>query len=527
MELGYWPHVTPTSIKNEHEVKLSANPDYRLPDLHELGLGTVQLPTQTLSTSYFDTEDLRLWFRKITLRHRLGEGDQAGTWTLKLPGENAHDAVNRTELSWPGHPGDIAPEALRLLRGIVRRHALERVVVLEATRRRVLVRTAGSALGEIDDDTVTVTDGGRTGHTFRQIEFEIDADVDSAGHDVSAIDKVVAAIKEAGANIESEQKFAKALGIVPDDRRLREAEIGRASTMGALVQWSLRSEFERLLDFDVHLRLEPECPPERAIHQARVATRRLRSDLKTFGPVLDPMWVRHTRAELKWMGAVLGAVRDNDVLDKRLQATGAGQAETRGAAELRAALVTQRRNSSADLAEALRSERYLNLLDRLEAGASVPRFYVNPQSERAAVGALGVDEPARTALPRLLLPHWKKLRRRVEKAGSRPSDTQLHRIRIGSKQVRYGAELAEPVLGKSARRTARRAEDMQTILGKHHDAVTAVEWLGRIPENGTTTASFAAGSATAEARREQSRTRHQWEKTWRSLKNGTAMAWLR
>ena len=73
VELGYWPHVTPTSVNNEHEVKLSANPDYRLPDLHELGLGTVQLPTQTLSTSYFDTEDLRLWRRRITLRHRLGE----------------------------------------------------------------------------------------------------------------------------------------------------------------------------------------------------------------------------------------------------------------------------------------------------------------------------------------------------------------------------------------------------------------------------------------------------------------------
>ncbi len=526
MELGYWPQVTPTSVNSEREVKLSADPGYRLPDLHQLGLGTVQLPAQTLSTSYYDTEDLRLWRRQITLRHRLGEGDQAGTWTLKLQGENAHDAVNRTELSWPGHPGDIAPEAFRLLRGIVRRHALDRIVVLEATRRRILVRTAGSALGEIDDDTVTVTDGGRTGHTFRQIEFEIDADAESAGHDFSAIDKVVAAIKEAGANIESEQKFAKALGIVPDDRR-REAEIGRASTVGALVQWSLRSGFERLLDFDVPLRLEPESPPERAIHQARVATRRLRSDLKTFGPVLDPVWVRHTRDELKWMGAMLGAVRDIDVLERRLKSTGAGEAERRGEAELRATLVSQRRNASADLAVALRSDRYLNLLDRLDDGTSFPRFYVAPRSERMTPSALGADAPARTALPDLLDPHWRKLRRRVERAGSRPSDTQLHRIRIGAKQLRYGAELAEPVLGKSARRTAHRAEDLQTILGEHHDAVTAVEWLERVPKGGTTMASFAAGIATAEARHEQLRTRRQWQKTWKSLKKGTTTKWLR
>ena len=518
--------MTSTSVNNEREVKLSADSEYRLPDLHELGLGTIQLPAQTLTTSYFDTDDLRLWRRKITLRHRLGEGGDAGTWTLKLPGKVAHEAVNRTELSWPGQRDDIAPEARRLLRGIVRRQVLERVVVLEATRRRVLVRSAGSALGEIDDDTVTVTDGGRTGHTFRQIEFELDAEVEGSGHDVPAVDRVVAAIKEAGAHVEREQKFAKALGIASANGGSPEADIGRGSTLGALVQRTLRGEFEHLLDFDVPLRLEPEDPPERAIHQARVATRRLRSDLKTFGPVLDPVWVRHTRIELKWMGAVLGEVRDVDVLDKRLQSGSAGLADSRGKSELRAALASQRQNASADLAEALRSDRYLNLLDRLDAGTSFLRFSISERPKRGAGEELGPDASARAALPQLLRPHWKKLRRRVKRAGSRPSDTQLHRIRIGSKQLRYGTELAQPVLGKSARRTARRAEEMQTVLGDHHDAVTAVEWLERIPAGGTTAASFAAGAAAAEARREQSMARRQWEQTWKALRKGSATAWL-
>ena len=333
--------------------------------------------------------------------------------------------------------------------------------------------------------------------------------------------------KALAAHVESEQKFAKALGIASDKRTPPDAEISRGSSLGALVQWSLRGEFERLLDFDVLLRLEPENPPERAIHQARVATRRLRSDLKTFGPVLDPVWVRHTRSELKWMGAVLGAVRDVDVLDKRLQSGSARPADSGGNDELRAVLATSRRNASADLAEALLSERSLNLLDRLDAGTSFPRFYASSQSAPGAGEEFGPDAPARDALPQLLRPHWKKLRRRVRRAGSRPSDTQLHRIRIGSKQLRYDAELAEPVMGKPARRTARVAEDMQTILGEHHDAVTAVEWLERIPSNGTTTASFAAGAATADARREQSRTRRQWEQVWKALKKGPATAWLR
>ena len=55
------------------------------------------------------------------------------------------------------------------------------------------------------------------------------------------------------------------------------------------------------------------------VHQARVATRRLRSDLRTFGPVLDERWSEDLRAELRWLGAALGKVRDADVLTELLR----------------------------------------------------------------------------------------------------------------------------------------------------------------------------------------------------------------
>ena len=524
------PHVTKTetSIHAESEVKLSAAPAYQLPDLHKLGLGTVQLPAQTLSTFYFDTQDLRLWRRRITLRHRVGEGDQEGIWTLKLQGENDVNAVNRTELSWPGGSDATPAEARRLVTGIVRQHALERIVVLEATRQRLLVRTAGAPVGEIDDDTVTVTDGGRTGHVFRQIEFEIDPEAGSTGRGVSLIEQVVGAIKGAGARIEHEQKFAKALGVVEHDPAVRHAEetIDRGSTLGTLIRWSLRNGLERLLDFDVALRRDPENPPVRAVHQARVATRRLRSDLKTFGPVLDPVWLQHIRSELKWLGGVLGAVRDIDVLDARVRTDGAILRDSPGFDELRAKLASQRRTTSLSLAEVLQSQRYLDLLDRLDDSMSSPRFYVSLASEDGPGHGLGPLVPARTAIPQLLHPHWKKLRKRVANASSPPSDTELHRIRIGSKQLRYGAELAEPVLGPHAGRTAQRAENIQTIFGDHHDAVTALNWLEHIPTDDTTAASFAAGALASQALRQQARARRHWEKAWKTLQKGSALAWL-
>jgi CHAD domain-containing protein len=523
--LGYGSEVARKTVNAEREVKLSAPREFQLPDLHQLGLGTVRLPVQTLSTSYFDTEDLRLWQRRMTLRHRFGEDDAAGSWTLKLPGKATSREVDRTELSWTGGIGEIPSEATRLLRGIVRRQTLKRVVLLEAKRRRVLVRHGESALGEIDDDIVTVAGEGRTGRTFRQIEFEFDSDTQDTRTD-PMVEKMLTALMEAGARIDLEQKFAKALGLDPNHRYPPETKVGRQSTLRTLVQRTLQSDYERLLDFDVYLRLDPDDPPERAIHQARVATRRLRSDLKTFGPVLDPVWLRHTRAELKWMGMELGAVRDIDVLDQRLQSRGQTPGGSGGTIELRTKLASERRANNQELAHALQSDRYLDLLDRLDAGTSFPRFYNSRQSQGAGDSGGRPGDLARRALPSLLGPHWKKLSRRVKKAGPRPSDTQLHRIRIASKQLRYGAELAEPVLGKSARRIARRAEDIQTILGDHHDSVTALEWLERIPAGGTTEASFAAGYRAADARRQQSKTRRQWVRAWGALRSGTATDWL-
>jgi CHAD domain-containing protein len=513
------------TVNAEREVKLNAPRKFQLPDLHELGLGTVRLPVQSLSTSYFDTEDLRLWQRRITLRHRIGEDEGAGLWTLKLPGKEARNELDRTELSWPGSPEEPPSEATWLVRGIVRRQTLKRVAVLETKRRRVLVRNGGSALGEIDDDLVTVAVGGRAGRAFRQIEFELD-DSENPHADPMVVERMLTAMKKAGAHIDLEQKFAKALGTDARTRNLSGTKIGRKSTLGQVVQSTLRSEFERLLDFDVSLRRHPQSPSERAIHQARVATRRLRSDLKTFGPVLDPVWLRHTRSELKWIGTVLGAVRDIDVLDKRFRADDSASHGSRDEDALRTRLASQRRDNTEELAQVLQSERYLNLLDRLDAGTSVPRFYVSLQSTEAGDPEVGPTDLARRALPRLLRPHWRKLRRKVRKAGSTPSNTQLHKIRIASKQLRYGAELAEPVLGKAARRTARRAEDIQTILGDHHDSVTAVEWLEQIPADSTTGASFAAGGKAADARRHQLESRQQWSHAWDALNSRKVTGWL-
>src|ERR1700730_6780512 len=56
-----------------------------------------------------------------------------------------------------------------------------------------------------------------------------------------------------------------------------------------------------------------------AVHQARVATRRQRSDLRTFEPFLDEKWDTSLRGELRWLASEPGALRDINVMRDRLR----------------------------------------------------------------------------------------------------------------------------------------------------------------------------------------------------------------
>jgi inorganic triphosphatase YgiF len=113
-----------TTDSLEREVKFTADAAFELPDLRGTVGQTVRLPEQSLVTSYFDTPDLRLWERGITLRHRRGEGSEAGTWTLKLPEGHSVQELERRELTWAGDEAALPPGARRILRGVVGRASL-------------------------------------------------------------------------------------------------------------------------------------------------------------------------------------------------------------------------------------------------------------------------------------------------------------------------------------------------------------------------------------------------------------------
>jgi CHAD domain-containing protein len=99
-------------------------------------------------------------------------------------------------------------------------------------------------------------------------------------------------------------------------------------------------------------------------------------------------------------------------------------------------------------------------------------------------------------------------------------------MRIKAKQLRYAAEAAAPVIGAPARRTAAAAEELQRVLGEHHDAVAAESWLTQAALRATESAGYAAGRFGAEQRRRQVDLRREWRQAWRDVRAKRARRWL-
>lgn len=520
--------ATSVTAHREREAKLVAALDLPLPDLRGLAGTVFRQPEQELEAAYFDTSDDRLWQHRLTLRHRLGEGPSAGTWTLKVPERDRRTTVDRTELTWPGSRDHVPDGARRIVAAVVREADLSQVVELHTVRRPLELRDdAGRTWAVLDDDTVTVHGGPRDGLRFREVEVELSepgATTPDSGGD--PLPKVLAALEKAGARRHDDPKVAIALGRSSDGGR-PPAGLDRHSRLVDVVARSLGSGLDRLLDHDVRLRIDPAHPHERDVHQARVATRRLRADLKTFEPVLDEVWVRRTRDELRWLGTVLGAVRDLDVLTSTLAVPAKGAPiDAAGRRELLGRLDEQRRVAVRELAETLEDPRCLRLVGRLHAAAGSPPFRSGRGPKKGRRRRTDPDAPARTVLPELVRPAWRRLRRRVRRGGHHPSNRQLHRIRIAAKQLRYASEVAQPVIGAPARHTAKAASALQTVLGDHHDAVAAEEWLWNEALRASPWGSFSAGQLHAELRRRQRRLGRRWRKDWGRIERRRLRRWL-
>ena len=419
----------------EREVKLQPPEGFELS-----GLEGERRETRLFDSTYYDTDDRRLAREGVTLRRRVENG--AGAWQLKLP-----KGAARLELEVDGDEA-IPDRAAALLVGLTRRRPLAQVARLRTERDTVVVHENGSVLAEVVLDGVSVLEGERVAGGFEELEIELFAGGDD---DLRRLEQL---LRAAGAkDAPSSSKLARVLGVEPP----RRAKLGPDASPAEALRAALRDQLAVLLAHDPGTRLGTD--PE-DLHQLRVATRRLRAFLRASRSFVDDQWAEELRAELGWLGGELGRVRDLDVLIDHLreQSESLEREETKAFRPVLAALGRERGRQRRTLVRGLESDRYLALLDRLEA----------------------VDPPiveAETTLEAIWRREFRRLRRAMKELGPEPADGALHDVRIHAKRARYAAELARPALGKRAAPFLEAAKELQDVLGIHQDAVVAEQVL--------------------------------------------------
>ncbi|HEU4544138.1 MAG TPA: CYTH and CHAD domain-containing protein [Jiangellaceae bacterium] len=469
--------------QREIEHKFRVNGLFTLPDLGGV-VGSVEpRGTAELSSTYYDTADLRLARESIALRRRTGGYDDG--WHLKLPVSATTPGV-RDEIHVPLEPGsdDGPPDALvSYVRAVVRRAPLVPVASLRTRRTIYVLRDAdGAQVAELVDDSVQVTGAdGKVSSRFRELELE-----ERAGASSEIIEKISRVLTDAGAvGGEFVAKVTRALGSeatappeVPGHEFPRPKDPARPAIAAYLARHT-----RDLRAADLAVRRDAED----AVHQLRVAARRLRSGLRVFRPLLDRDWANRLRDELRWFASSLGRYRDTEVLLSRL-APGRPTAAEPGRQVLRDRLTERMSEARTDALEVMESPRYLALHEALVAACASP------------VTTEDAELPCREVLPPLVAKAWRKFAAEVEALLSSESatpegapDSRWHQVRIAAKRVRYAAEAVAPVLGKDAARFARQMAKVTEVLGDHQDAAQAAAIAEEFATSADAELAFALG----------------------------------
>jgi CHAD domain-containing protein len=247
----------------------------------------------------------------------------------------------------------------------------------------------------------------------------------------------------------------------------------------------------------VRLGADPE-----ELHKQRVATRRLRSLLRSTRSQLDdPERAERLRDELRWLGGLLGEVRDRDVLIAYLLDELATIDEAAAFGGILELLDAEREEARKELLSALDSTRYRALLGELE---DPPALREGERLETAAEA------------------DYERLRKAVKRLGKDPTDEELHRVRIKTKRARYAVE----ALGGESKFVSC-AKDVQDVLGEHQDAAVAEERIRELVAQvrGTGRTALAAGRLIERQRSRRAAAREAWPQAWKRLRRAGDDVW--
>jgi CHAD domain-containing protein len=255
-----------------------------------------------------------------------------------------------------------------------------------------------------------------------------------------------------------------------------------------------------------------EAGDAEALHQLRVASRRLRASIELFSGVLYAAQLKLFRRDIPWLAQEAGVVRECDVTSALIanRAAKIDPGLARSIAPMIAALDDRRRSAHAGLCALLASKRYRNLVAKLS---------------RPAIKKAGADRRLGIAAAQLIRPATRGTIRLGEKLGADAPAPVFHKLRVRIKRLRYELEMMAPLGAKRHRKTLARLEQLQELLGLYNDTTIASAWLLSYANiSGAPPATvLAAGALIQSLRARENRLRRRCMKSWRRFERSDAI----
>ncbi len=247
---------------------------------------------------------------------------------------------------------------------------------------------------------------------------------------------------------------------------------------------------------------DPEC-----LHQVRVGVRRLRAALSVYRDVMAPGKRRTVGRALRRFEHRLGPARDWDVLvgkfDQAEYITGSRRQDFSGLIELAKARRSEAHGRLAKLLNATEVAKLLRAAQHLSAGKGAGPTLRMPIRNFAVEVLEKRDREAR------------RLGRHIRSLDA----TELHRLRICVKKLRYASEFFEGLWPRAATEPyVELLKQLQDELGEMQDAVSAehlITDVGKEHRGGVGHAARLAGKRIKDSRQHA---RHQINHRWRSFK---------
>jgi CHAD domain-containing protein len=437
-------------------------------------------PVRNVDT-YLDTFDWSLMKNRLSLRYRISNG----TWmyTLKSIGPVEEGIARRMETQFPldkpvDDPTRIPVKQIReVVDGVIfPRRVLEQVLI-RTHRRRYRVISPEEAEIELALDTSTFSLRGL--HKPRRVQKleELEAEIlkgpkgtleslsallsDRFHYPPSKASEFEVAIERFKITVPS-KKPPKGLRPRLDDRL--DLAVGKILTHQFMwlkehlpgVQQDLDTEF---------------------VHQARVATRRMRSALRLFREAIPESTATYLRGELKWLGGMFGAVRDLDVFLLNLSRF-KKQIESFPTKKKRAFedwIEKHRRAPLKTLCQALESPRYRNFERRLAKFIERPL----PARPRPPLAL----KPVREVAPVIITERFDAVIEQSRALLSDPKLKQYHLLRIQMKRLHYASEFMATAYEGALDAFIERAVEIQDCLGELQDTVFTRKFIDGLLED--------------------------------------------